>query len=232
MIQIRYPKRIKARDDLILIGIKLKNLKNKTRLTFLWGDDSIKVLGANMISPNVFEFAPTRKEDLWYLKYSASQDAKPSAKRLYVSVEKIKSRKIIIWVMRIISLLFVILPIIFFYQVFEFSSLEFLLFDISIGSISVSLPVMSILSVFLWSRRVTEYVNRIFSISEKAAETEIEEYSGKGMSNNPIKIIEQNNNENAENNDDNFSSWISIKPQWRESEINDNYRVIEENNNS
>ena len=222
MIQIKHPKKIKAGDELINLGLKVSNIKQKTRLTFNWGDDNIKVIGANMLSPNIFEFAPVKGENNWYIKYCASQDAKPATKRLYVTVETIKTRKILIWIMRGIGILFLLLPVMILIgqMYFEGRFSNYLNMSINIGSLSLSVPVMFIITIFLWSRKFTEYISRIMSVSDKAAKTEIQEYQSKGMSYIPIKILDQNSNDSADNLDTNFSDWITIKPYWRKTEVN------------
>jgi hypothetical protein len=222
MIQITHPKKIKAGDELINLGLKVSDIKQKTRLTFNWGDDNIKVIGANMVSPNIFEFAPVKRENNWYIKYCASQDAKPATKRLYVTVETIQTRKILIWIMRGIGILFLLLPVIVLIgqMYFEGRLSNYFNLSINLGSLSLSVPVMFIITIFLWSRKFTEYISRIMSVSEKAAKTEIIEREGKGMSYIPIKILDQNSNDSDDNLDTNFSDWITIKPYWKKSEIN------------
>ena len=222
MLQFKHPKKIKAGDELIDIGLKISNEKRKTRLTFNWGDDSIKVIGANMVRPNVFEFkAVKNNESNWFIKYCASQDAKPSKKRLYVTVEEIRTRKLLIWLMRGIGILFLILPVlIFIFQTYYRGRYyNFFNFSINIGDLTLSVPVMLAVTIFLWSKKTSEYISRLMTVSQKATETEIVEYQAKGMSYIPIEILSQNDSELAENKKENFSDWITIKPHWYKSEV-------------
>jgi len=217
MIKFRHPLKIRAGDDAVFLAIRLKGIKHKTRLTFHWGDDSVKVLGAPMIAPNIFEFNPI-KQGGWFLKYAVSQEAKPSFKRLYITVETIKSRQIFIWIARVIAILALLLPIgisllkIYSYEIYSASKLA-----ITVGSFTFSFPIMIIIAFLLWSKKITEYINRLFSITERASGTELIEYEGKGMSDRAIEIVVQSSNSISEN--ESLSTWIQIKPLWKESEI-------------
>ena len=217
MIKFKHPLKIRAGDDSVFLGIELKDIKCKTRLTFHWGDDSVKVLGAPMIAPNIFEFDPI-KEGGWFLKYAVSQDAKPSCKRLYITVEQIKSRAIFIWFARIIAILALLLPIgLLLLQTLNRDFYSKSRLGLTFGSFTFSFPVMFIIATLLWSKRVTEYINRLFSITQRAFGTKLIEYEGKGMSDRAIEIVEQSSVINGE--EDSLSSWIQIKTLWSESEI-------------
>ncbi len=228
MIEFRHPLRIKAGDEITFLGLDVGELRERIRVTYHWGFDQINVLGANMIRPNVFEFGPQTK-GAWYVKYAVSQDTKPCQKSLYINVERIKTNKPLIWFLRVAAILLFIIPVaITLWQVYM-QSKQGPSFNIGIsaGSLTFALPLTFILTILLWSRKVTEYITRLFEITSSSKDVELE-YLAKGMSKYSIEIISQDsnrNNRNSENNiqnsmsNEDLSSWIRIKPIWTTSEL-------------
>lgn len=111
MIKIRHPKYLFAGDEIVCPALEFRNFKDRCRITFHWGDDYISVVGANMVKPNVFEFNPSSDVEQWYLKYAVSQNAAPSEKSPYITIETIKSNKWQIYLLRAVALILIFVPL-------------------------------------------------------------------------------------------------------------------------
>ena len=102
MIQFRYPKALHVGDEVAGLALKLPESKHIIRITFLWGNnDYIKVLGAHMVRPNVFEFPPHKDEQPWYLKFAVSSDAQPCQKIPYLTIHELRTKTWPVWLARI-----------------------------------------------------------------------------------------------------------------------------------
>ncbi len=184
-IIIKYPNCLYAGDEITCEVITIPKHKYTKRVTFHWADNSVQVIGAHMIQPNVFEFPPSQDNITWYLKYTAKQSLKNSKKQLYVTIDTIKINTFYIWTIRILlSLLFIIPIVLMFEPVKEFIT-NHLKIILSIGEFTLPISLNFILLVILWSNKTTEFMKRLFMLPINKRI----EYDGKIISNGFICIL-------------------------------------------
>ena len=187
MIDIKHPKYVFAGDEVVCPAIEINSSDDALRITFHWGDDCIKVVGANMLEPNIFEFPPDQKHRRWYMKYAISQETKPSEKTPYITVDVIKTNWWQVVLFRTIAVILVLVPLVaYILKTIESSTIgNIFQVDISFGSLAISLPVGILLFVVLWSSKFTELIKRLSTIKE----TKKLDYGGKTFSLEPMFIL-------------------------------------------
>lgn len=186
MIKITHPKILYAGDEIVCPSIEIAPSKDTLRVSFHWGDDYIKVIGANMLEPNIFEFPPANTRNIWFLKYTVSQDTQPAEKTPYITVEVVKTNKFKIKIIKFISIMLIIIPIIIsILKAFNSNILSSINFDISIGSLVFSFPLALFILIFFWSKKYTELITRLSTIKEEKKL----DYNGKAFSLEKILIL-------------------------------------------
>ncbi len=180
------PETIHPGQEIIHNSITISAHEKPLKLNFLWGDDSIRVVGAHMVTPNNFEFPPSTEDISWYLKFCASQEIRIECdKQVYVNVEEINENKKIVkiakWVgYSLIALSF--LPLIInFIQIFFNESYQV---NLNFWGISVPIPIATIFSFVLLNRRITRIITNLSNIQLTSNTKFIE----KGIS-NPNELV-------------------------------------------
>lgn len=164
--RLETPEEIHPGEEKIIPSISIREHDKPLRISFLWGDDSIKVVGAHMVEPNKFEFPPAQKDISWYLKFCASQEIKIECdKQVYINVEEIIENKKIVRFAKIgrnilIGLSF--LPLIV--NFVQWITQENYAVSMNFWGISVPIPIATVLSLILLNRRITRIINNLSSI--------------------------------------------------------------------
>jgi hypothetical protein len=186
LIDFNIPEILHPGQEKVFETIKLAPHTNTIRITFHWGDNSIKVLGAHMIEPNIFEFPPSEKITNWFLKFCVSELCRIECdKEVYISVSEIfRNEKIKKWSNFIaysligISFLPLILSLIDFFTSWS-NNLKLVY-----GPISIPLPIVTIFSLIILNKRISTIIERL-SMIKLTTKTK---YVEKGVS-NPNSLI-------------------------------------------
>lgn len=150
-------------DETIKRALAIRPHKKKIGITFLWGDQSIKVVGAHMIEPNIFEFPSDEETRTWYLKFCVDNSvAVDCKKQVYINVDVISQNKWIYYPARIAAYSLIALS---FLPVISTLLNEGIFLSLSIaGAFSIPIPLVTIISFILLSRRINVAIQRLSSI--------------------------------------------------------------------
>ncbi|MEH7484753.1 ATP-binding protein, partial [Neobacillus drentensis] len=153
-------------DEIIKSVLDLRPHKNTLKITFLWGDKSIKILGAHMLEENIFEIPPDQNETSWYLKVCVDHNIPVDCdKQVYINVEEIKRNTKKYWISRSIAYLLIalsFLPLII--SLFQFFWREPALQLTIANIISIPLPLTIIISFILLNKKVTTIIERLSNV--------------------------------------------------------------------
>jgi len=215
VIKFSCPDKIRAGNEVVWPTLKIGSLKDKRRITFHWDDDTVKVIGAHMISPNVFEFEPSNDQKIWYLKWTVSQKAKQCTKSAYITIEKITSNNIMIWLSRILATTLFIIPLVLYIlSAASFNPInKIITVEVSFIGYTLSIPLLLILLILSWSSKATEFIKRLFAIKT----TEKLNYSQKGISGG-LKIMPGETKGDTNNMEDNYYEIVKTSDEvsWKE----------------
>ena len=164
--EINIPKTLHPGQEKIVDALVIKPHNNLLRVSFLWSDYSVKIVGPHMINENVFEFPPNEEICRWFLKIGVDSGVNINCdKQVYVIVEEIRERR---WIKNLANgilylLIFLsFLPLLLNY-IKSFNNQTFLALLIG-GAITVPIPIITILSMILLSNRISVAIQRLSNI--------------------------------------------------------------------
>lgn len=166
LIDFNVPDNLHPGQEKVIESLKIAEHKNTLKIKFHWGDDSIKVVGAHMIEPNIFEFPASDKITSWYLKFCASEMIRIECdKEVYISVEEIFRNERIVKFSKFLSYFLIgisFLPLIF--STIDFFTSETEKLKLIYGPISIPLPIVTILSFIILNKRISVVIDRLANI--------------------------------------------------------------------
>lgn len=150
-------------DEIVRRTLVIKPHKKTLRISFVWGDDSIKVVGAHMVEHNVFEFPPDEETRSWYLKFCAdSQIPVDCEKQIYINVDVIYQNKWIYYSSKTLAYSLIALSFLPIISTF-LNEKTFLSLSVS-GAFSIPIPVVTVISFILLSRKINVAIQRLANI--------------------------------------------------------------------
>lgn len=180
------PNTIHPGQEIIHNTITISANEKPLKISFLWGDESIRVVGAHMVQPNCFEFPPSTKDSMWYLKFCASQDIRiESDKQVYINVEEIIENKRIVIAARWLGYSLIVLsflPLIINFIQFLFDESEKA--SLTFWGISIPIPIATIFSFIILNGRISKIITNLSNIKLTSNTKFVE----KGIS-NPNELI-------------------------------------------
>lgn len=166
LLDFNVPDTLHPGQEKVFETLKLAKHKNSLKITFHWGDNSIKVVGSLMIEPNVFEFPASESITSWYLKFCVPDSINLECdKEVYISVEEVFKNDNIRLYSRILGFALIglsFLPIIF--SLIDFFSSNSEKLRLAYGPISIPLPIVTIISLIVLNKRISVIIERLSNI--------------------------------------------------------------------
>ena len=163
---LNVPQTLHPGQEVIRCAFNLKAHSKALRISFFWGDDTLRVVGAHMIRPNIFEFPPDEQDISWYLKFCASETIRIECdKEVYIGVEEIIDNKIyrriaigLSYFLITLSFLPLIINLIEFFNNNEYTA------SLVFWGISIPIPIVTIFSFILLNNRITRIIKNLSHI--------------------------------------------------------------------
>jgi hypothetical protein len=164
--EINIPTTLHPGQEKIIDALVLNAHNNILRVSFLWSDKSVKIIGPYMVNENVFEFPPSKEACRWFLKIGVDNGVSINCdKQVYVIIEEIRERKCVKILLNVILYVLIILsflPLILSY-IKDFNNPTFVALSIG-GAISIPIPIITIMSMILMSNKISIAIQRLSNI--------------------------------------------------------------------
>ena len=158
------PSTLRSGDEKIQSNcLSLKPHKNPLLIKFLWEPDTISVMGPHQTETNTFVFPKSKEAEKWSLKFCLNGNYSTSCKKAsYIIVEELVTKKFA-WLISRVSL-WTLVGLSFVPFILDLYSTETQLQIGITGLFMLPLPLITILSMIIWSKRITIFIDRISTI--------------------------------------------------------------------
>ena len=112
------PQRLYSGQEITIENaLVIKKHHNSLKVSFLWGDDMISIVGPYQEKKNIFIFPPTDETINWHLKYCAKENIQNNCEKdCYIIIEEIVKKKAPYIIAKVVYGILIILSILLLFK--------------------------------------------------------------------------------------------------------------------